>query len=292
MGDIGHFFNILLVYPITNALVAIYLALLNLHVPGALGFAIILLTIFIRFVIYPFTHAQLKTSHKMQKLTPHLNHVKEKHKGDAARIQQETMKLYKEHGVNPVAGCLPVLLQLPIIWGLYTVLQHIVSLKPAAVVKYVNSIVYSPALRLSQPWDINFMSISLAKSPSELMPTVGPVILLVPILTGVFQFIQSKMMFTTPPKPVLKKGQKPEPKKDDFATAFQSQSLYIFPAMIGFFSFTLPFGLSLYWNTFTIFGILQQYRLSGWGGMAELVHKIKPPKQEVLPAKVAKSKKK
>lgn len=292
MGDVGHFFNILLVYPITNALVAIYLALYTLHVPGAFGFAIILLTIFIRFVIYPFTHAQLKTSKKMQTLTPHLNHVKEKHKGDAARIQQETMKLYKEHGVNPAAGCLPVLIQLPIIWGLYTVLQHTVSLKSAVVVKYINNIVYSDSLKLSQPWDIHFLGVSLALSPQQLLGTTGPVILLVPILTGVFQFIQSKMMFTTPPKPVLKKGQKPEPKKDDFATAFQSQSLYIFPAMIGFFSFTLPFGLSLYWNTFTIFGILQQYRLSGWGGMAELVNKIKPPKQEVLPAKVAKSKKK
>lgn len=293
--DIGHIFNILLVYPITNALVAIYSALYNLHVPGALGFAIILLTILIRFIIYPFTHAQLKTSKKMQTLTPHLNHVKEKHKGDSARIQQETMKLYKEHGVNPAAGCLPVLIQLPIIWGLYSVLQKIVGLKSQVVVHEINSIVYFNALKLTQPWDTHFLGVSLAISPQQMLssaPATWP-ILLVPILTGVFQFIQSKMMFTTPPKPVLKKGQKAEPKKDDFATAFQSQSLYIFPAMIGFFSFTLPFGLSLYWNTFTIFGILQQYRLSGWGGMADLVKKINPSKQQVaLPAKVAKSKKK
>ncbi len=278
----GNIFDTLLVYPITNILVAIYLVLLHFHIPGALGFAIILLTIVIRFVIYPFTHAQLKTSKKMQALTPHLHHVKEKHKGDAARIQQETMKLYKDHGVNPAAGCLPVLIQLPIIWALYTVLQKIVGLKPDQVVKEINSIVYSDALRLSRPWDINFLGISLAKSPSELMGTVGPVVLLIPILTGVFQFIQSKMMFTTPPKPILKKGQKEEPKKDDFATAFQSQSLYIFPAMIGFFSYTLPFGLSLYWNTFTIFGILQQYRLSGWGGMAELINKYYPQKETAI----------
>lgn len=290
--DIGHIFNILLVYPITNALVVIYSALYNLHVPGALGFAIILLTILIRFIIYPFTHAQLKTSKKMQTLTPHLTHVKEKHKGDAARIQQETMKLYKEHGVNPAAGCLPVIIQLPIIWGLYSVLQKIVKIQPSAVVHEINSILYFNALKLTQPWDTHFLGVSLALSPQHLLATTGPVILLAPILTAVFQFIQSKMMFTAPPKPELKKGQKEEPKKDDFASAFQSQSMYIFPVMIGFFSFTLPFGLSLYWNTFTIFGILQQYRLGGWGGMADLVHKIKPPKQVALPVKVAKAKKK
>ena len=65
---------------------------------------------------------------------------------------------------------------------------------------------------------------------------------------------------------LVKAGEK---KKDDFATVFQSQSLYIFPVMIGFFSYTFPLGLSLYWNTFTIFGIIQQYLISGWGGLSD-----------------------
>jgi YidC/Oxa1 family membrane protein insertase len=64
-------------------------------------------------------------------------------------------------------------------------------------------------------------------------------------------------------------------KEDDFATAFQAQSLYIFPVMIGFFSWSLPIGLSFYWNTFTIFGIIQQYLISGPGAMADWLQKLK-----------------
>jgi YidC/Oxa1 family membrane protein insertase len=98
----------------------------------------------------------------MQTVTPHLTKLKEKHKKDAARLQKETMALYKEHGINPVAGCLPVLLQLPIIWGLYSVLQHIVALKPEAVVGTVNKIAYSPALHLVKPWDNHFFGLPLS----------------------------------------------------------------------------------------------------------------------------------
>ena len=101
------------------------------------------------------------------------------------------------------------------------------------------------------------------------MNTLGPIILLVPLLTGLFQFIQSKMMMSA--TPVKKDDVK---KKDDFATAFQSQSLYIFPVMIGFLSYTFPIGLSLYWNTFTIFGIIQQYKISGLGGLEIWMQKV------------------
>src|SRR5258706_9402035 len=113
--------------PILYVLIAIYQLLLFLHVPFTLGFSIIVLTIIVRLILWPLTGSQLKTSHKMQKIAPHINRLKEKHKGDAKTLQAETMKLYKEHGVNPLAGCLPVLIQLPIIWGLYGLLNDIVN---------------------------------------------------------------------------------------------------------------------------------------------------------------------
>ena len=69
-------------------------------------------------------------------------------------------------------------------------------------------------------------------------------------------------------------GKNEDKKKEDFASAFQTQSLYIFPVMIGFFSYNFPVGLSLYWNTFTIFGIIQQYKVSGLGGLKGWVKKI------------------
>ncbi len=270
-------FNLLLVNPIINILVVIYQGLVALHVPYALGFSIILLTVVIRAILYPLIHSQLKTSKKMQEITPHLNRLKEQHKNDATKLQAETMKLYQEHGVNPVAGCLPLLIQLPLIWGLYGVLQQVVKTDPTSVLQYVNHALYVPSMRLSHMWDTSFFGLSLGNTPSHLLPHVGFGILLIPVLTGVFQLVQSKMMFSTPEQTNLpaKQGQK---KEDDFASAFQTQSMYIFPLMIAFFSWTLPVGLSLYWNTFTIFGILQQYQISGFGGLSEWINKVRPNK--------------
>jgi YidC/Oxa1 family membrane protein insertase len=265
-------FHILLYVPMINLLVGLYHVLNFIHLPYSLGFAIIVLTVLIRLVLYPLTNAQLRASKKMQELTPHLNRLKEKHKNDAKTLQAETMKLYKEFGVNPAAGCLPVLIQMPLIIALYQSLYQIV--KPgAANLAQINHMLYSNSLKLTKPWDITFFGLPLAQNPSHLLTTIGPLVLLIPIATGLFQFIQTKMMFN--PQAQNKDGdKKDEKKKEDFATAFQSQSLYIFPVMIAFFSWGFPIGLSLYWNTFTIFGIIQQYRISGLGGLKEWTDKI------------------
>lgn len=284
-------FNVILIWPILNILVAIYQGLTALHIPYALGFAIIVLTVIIKLILYPLTSSQLKASKKMQNVAPHVAKLKEKHKGDAKMLQAETMRLYKEHGINPVAGCLPVLVQLPIIWSLYAVLQRAVGVsKQGITLADLNKIIYFPGLKLHHLWDQHFFGIPLGQSPSHLLPTLGFLILLFPVATAVFQFLQSKMMFApaasiseqTPAK--NKKGKpssakatagKEKPKKeDDFASAMQTQSMYVFPLMIGFFSYNFPIGLSLYWNTFTIFGIIQQYRIAGWGGLAPWIEKI------------------
>lgn len=262
--NMGHFFDLIFVNPIINVLVLLYQIFFAVHIPYALGFSIIGLTILIRLILYPLISSQLRASLKIQKVAPHISLLKEKHKGDAKRLQAETMKLYKEHGVNPAAGCLPVLIQMPIIWALYSVLQKIVTLNSHSVVSEVNKIVYFDFLKLSNSWDSSFFGLPLGLSPSHLLSKIGPLVFLVPLLTGLFQFVLSKMMIHPPSQTVLTK----EKKKEDFASTFQSQSLYIFPLMIGFFSYGFPIGLSLYWNTFTIFGIVQQYKILGPGGLA------------------------
>lgn len=259
-------FAFLFIHPITNVLVALYKLLTLINAPFALGFSIILLTIFIRLILYPFISSQIKASYKMQRINPHLASLKEKHKGDKKRLQEETMKLYKEHGINPAAGCLPMIIQLPIIWSLYNVLTQIVSFNSINVInEKINNVLYFPFLRIDRVWDTSFFGLSLSNTPAKLFST-HPAIILVPFLTGFFQFLLSKMMM-----PEVQN----KPKKDDFQSAFQTQSLYIFPLMIGFFSFSLPIGLSLYWNTFTIFGILQQYLLVGTGGLKPYIEKLK-----------------
>lgn len=242
--------NLILLYP----LVVIYKALVFLNFPHPLGISIVLLTVLIRFILYPLINSQLKASRKMQELNPKISEIKERYKGNSTMISQETMRIYKENGVNPAAGCVPILLQLPIIWVLYSVLQNIVK-DPAAVTQEINKLVSFDFLKLTSPIDQSFFFFPLEKTPGDLLPSMGLMALSIPIVTAILQYVQSKMMFP-PPKPGAVK-------KDDFATAFATQSTYIFPIMIGVFSYTFPFGLSLYWNTFTLFGIIQQYRLTG-----------------------------
>ena len=177
LSAIGNGFHFILFVPMINLLVALYHIFNYIHLPYALGFAIIALTVLIRLVLYPLTNAQLRASKKMQELTPHLNRLKEKHKNDAKTLQAETMKLYKEFGVNPAAGCLPVIIQLPLIWALYQALYQIV--KPgAANLAQINHMLYNNSLKLTSSWDVTFFTLPLAQSPSNLYKTL-PIIIFV-----------------------------------------------------------------------------------------------------------------
>lgn len=262
------FFNILFIYPLTNLLVAFYKVFIFINVPFALGFSIIALTVFIKILLYPFMSQQIKSSTKMQKISPLISQVREKFKNDKVKQQEEMMKIYKEHNINPASGCLPLLIQFPILIGLYQVLTKIVEANSLQAIEKINKILYFPALHIDKPWDATFFGISLATSPSKLFSTV-PLIILIPVLTAILQFLLSKMMI-----PESEKGKETK-KKDDFQSAMQTQTMYIFPVMIGYFSFSLPFGLSLYWNTFTLFGILQQYLLAGSGSLGPLVARFR-----------------
>lgn len=249
-------FNLLLIHPIVNILVAIYHLLATLGLPYAFGFSIIVMTVVIRLLIYPLTASQLRASHKMQKVSPHVAKLKEKHKGDARALQQATMDLYKEHGVNPASGCLLAIVQLPILLALYNVFQNLISKKPEDLVSYINNIVYSPALKLQHAWDMHFFGLPLHDTPEKLFKTLGVAILLIPVITAILQFFQSKMMFAaqTAQQPTTEKST-----EADFAKAMQTQSLYFLPLMLAFASWKFALGLSLYWNTFAIFGMIQQY---------------------------------
>src|SRR6266571_1394253 len=150
-------FNIILVNPLINLLVAFYQGLLWLHVPFALGFAIILLTVIIRAAIAPLFASQQRMTKKMQMLAPHLSKIKEKHKGDMKKQQEATMALYKEHNLNPAAGCLPGIVQLVIlVFGLYPALLKVINTNPKETVHIINSIVYFPSLKLTSAWDTSF----------------------------------------------------------------------------------------------------------------------------------------
>ena len=201
----------------------------------------------------------------MGKLKPELDKLNEIYKNDKQRLHQEQLKLYQQAGINPAAGCLPLLLQMPILIALYNLFFQILSNgNMAKVVTEVNKAVYFPFLKI-QSFDLSFFFLNLSSKPSEWQKS-GWWLLLVPVITAVLQYWQTKLMVpqTKTVKPaIVKREDGKEVKKDeDMGQAMQKQMSIMMPLMIGFFAYSFPLGLSLYWNTFTLFGIIQQKRIA------------------------------
>lgn len=259
-------FDTFFIIPILNILMGFYVLLTSVHFPFPLGFSLILLTVVIRLVLNPLTATQIKSSQKLAKLKPELDNLSRIYKDDKTRLHQEQLKLYSQAGINPAAGCLPLLLQMPILIALYNLFFRILSSGDMTkVVSEVNKVVYYPFLRIKS-FDLDFFGMNLSSKPSE-WQKFGWFLLLVPVITAVLQYIQTRMMtkqtaaLTVAP---IKSEQNDKDKKkpeEDMGQAMQKQMAVMMPLMIGFFAYSFPLGLSLYWNTFTIFGIIQQYKI-------------------------------
>jgi len=275
MSQIGYIFNLVFMGPIINLLVLIFQGLTSLHIPGALGFSIMILTILIRVLVWPFMASQIKATRKMADLKPHLDQLKVKHKGDKQGLATAQMALYKEHGVNPAGGCLPAVIQIPIFIALY---QSIIRILPGSStnVNQINSLLYFPQFKLPQALDPNFLGLNLGIKPSE-FGTHGVFLLLIPLVTASLTFVQSKMAMPKVVKPYPSDSPKEKKEKEGMEESMgqvQSQMVYMMPVMIGYFAFNFPIGLAIYWNTYTILGIIQQYTISGWGGLEGLWKKL------------------
>ncbi len=257
-----NFFNSLFVFPILNLLVVLYKGFLFIKVPGAFGLAIIGLTVLVRLVLHPFFKQQLETAKKMQDIKPHLDRLSIQHKKDPKMLQQEQLKLYQQAGINPASGCLFMIIQIPIFLALYNTLSLLLlNGGGAKVITAINKVVYSPALQIQaiDPW---FFGFNLALSPAKAGQWFY---FIIPVVTGILQYLQVQVtMPQAAPEPKKEieasKDQKKDDKKNDggdFQKAMNTQMKYIFPFMIGYFSYTLPIGLSLYWNIFSLFSIMQ-----------------------------------
>ncbi len=269
----SNLWNQILVWPIINLLIAFYKAFEFLRIPGSLGWAVIGLTIAIRLLLYPLTRAQLVSAKKIAALKPHMDVIQSKHKGDKKGLQEAQLALYKEHGVNPAAGCLPLLLQLPVLIALYNVFYQVLGNGDLAkVVTEINQVVYHQALKLTT-LDFSFFGINLGLKPSE-WQSQGGWLLAIPIVTGLLQWWQTKLMLPqgsgakvqspNTKQTVNSKSEntKEEKKPEDTAAEVQKQMAIISPIMFGYFAFQFPVGLALYWNVFGLFGIMQQLRVN------------------------------
>lgn len=260
MFNPNSWFQAFFLIPILNILVALYKLLEFLRIPGSLGFALVLLTVLIRILLHPLTAQQLKSAHKMGKLKPELDLLSEKYKNDKQTLHQEQLKLYREKGINPAGGCLPLLIQMPILIALYNLFFQLLNTQDLPkVVEEINKVVYLPILKIATI-DLSFLGINLAIKPSD-WPRLGWWLLIIPVLTAVLQYLQTKLMLPPVAKITQDKSIQKAKKDDDMAQTMQKQMGIMMPVMIGYFAYSFPLGLSLYWNANTVFGIIQQYYL-------------------------------
>lgn len=256
-------FDLLLIYPTINILLGFYKLFLTIKFPFAFGFSIVGLTVFIRLLLHPFFHKQTHMTKKMEALKPHLDALSHKHKDDKKKLQEEQLKLYKEHGINPASGCLYALLQMPIIIALYNVLSmFLTNGNIATIATKVNKIVYFDFLKITGTIDPWFFGFNLGVTPAQ-WSKFGWWYLLIPFVTGALQYLQAASISRKKENQtaVVKKDDKKDGKKndsEDMQKVMSTQMKIMFPLMIGWFSYSLPVGLSLYWNIFSIFTLIQQ----------------------------------
>lgn len=256
-----NYWNILFINPIINLLVAFYKLFEWLHIPGALGFAVIALTVVIRLILYPLMAAQMKSAKKMSDLKPHLDVLTTKHKDDKKALQQAQLDLYKQHGVNPAAGCLPLLIQMPVLIALYNVFYQVLQNgNLEKMLSDLNQVLYVPAWKLTT-LDLSFFGTNLGVKPSE-WQTHGWWLLAIPVITAGLQWWQSKLMMPPHTTHMTNKTDKTNEKPQDTAADMQKQMAMITPIMFGMFAYQFPLGLALYWNVFGLFGIMQQLKIN------------------------------
>lgn len=255
------FYNTVFAHPIVN-LLALYHYLFGLiGISGTLGFSIIALTITIRLLLHPFFKQQMDSAKKMQDIKPHIDNLSKKHKGDTKKIQEEQMRIYQEAGINPASGCLFMMIQIPVFIALYQTLQQFLVADTSKIIVSLNKTLYFPFLHFKN-LDAWFFGLNLAMTPNKMQSVFK---YLIPLITGVLQYFQtvSTTAGMAASNAVLseKSKDKDEKKKDsssdDFQKAMNTQMKYVFPFMIGWFSLSMPVGLALYWNIFSIFSIIQ-----------------------------------
>jgi len=235
--------NEILYRPLFNALIFLY----NTVALHDLGIAIVFLTIIIRVILWSSQAKALRSQRDLQKLQPELEKIKTKYK-DKQKQTQETLAFYKKHKVSPFSSCLPTLIQLPIIIALYQVFRN--SLNAASL-----SALYP---FISRPESVNSISLGIINlsQPNKIV---------LPIITGALQFVQSWMLMKR--IPAMKAGGQ----KLDAASAVSRQMMYIFPLMTVFIAMSLPAALPIYWIVTTLFAIIQQWYImrddkSGYDG--------------------------
>ena len=242
------------------------------------GFAIILFTVITKILLFPLNLKQQKSSAQLQKIKPQLDEIQKKYANNREKMSEETMKLYQEYGINPAGGCLPLLIQLPIIFALYKVierpytyilgwgagkfqdLEKFVGRAMASEreeITFVNKAIEKGA-EVAETINFDFFGLSMASAPNQ--HGLSPM-LIIPAVAAILTFVQSKCMYAGLPKEEKKQkanGRPPRPGDKNQSSAEQSMGAmtYFMPVMTLFFTYSLPAGIGLYWITGSVVQII------------------------------------
>ena len=224
--------------------------------------AIVVLTVIIRFLTYPLLAKQQESSRKMQQIQPQLKKLQEKYKNDKEKMSQAQMKLYRENKVNPVGGCFPMVIQFPILIGLYQAIFYALAATPFQLVDLSERLLIpglDSLIPLQRMWTpIPQLVAVLPVLDLTLAPTENPhYSLLLPLLVLVTTWAQQKLtMMTTKQKSDKDDDDEDEKPRGGQAQMMQSMTT-IMPIMFGFFSLSFSVGLSIYFVTSNLIGIVQ-----------------------------------
>ena len=225
----GYFWFSFLSEPFANFL---YVIMTMFHwMTSSWGFSIILLTVVLRIILYPLNNASIKSTIRMQAIAPELALIQKKYKNEPQKQQQEILKLYQKYGFNPFGGCLPVLIQLPFLIGMYDLLNSSFELRGVPFIPH---------------WIDNLTSPDVLFSWNYSLPFIGSDFHLLPILLAVVMYVQQNYFGATTP---LEDTQKTQQKTIG--------NLMVFLFALLFYHF--PSGLNIYWLSSMLLGILQQW---------------------------------
>ncbi|MEE2882018.1 MAG: YidC/Oxa1 family membrane protein insertase [Chloroflexota bacterium] len=235
-----------------NTLLVFYVLFFN-----QMGIAIIVFTLLIRLITLPLTLKQIRQMRAMTTLQPKMKEIQERYSGDRARISQETMKMYKDAGVSPL-GCVgPLIIQLPILIGLFRVLIQVLPTNPDDLVGVADRLyawVTFVPIHQAAPLNDNFLWLNLAEP--------DPTNIVLPVLVAASTWVQQKMTMT--------------PSIDPRQQSTQNMMLWMMPIFLGVFSLGWPSGLPLYWIVSNAVGIGIQYFITGFGPLFPLFPKPEP----------------
>lgn len=227
--------NSLVYEPLYNVLVFLIGIL-----PGAsVGGAIIILTIVVKLALYPLTGKSINAQRAMKELEPELKRIREEYKDDRQKQSKKTMELYQARGVSPFSGCLPILIQMPIIIGLYWVFW-----KGLAVVNV--ELLYG-FVKAPESLDMHFLFFDLASKSIVLA-----------VFAAISQYVQTNISLGKQASTASISGAGKATFQEDLAKSMQIQMRYILPVMIGFFAYATSGAVALYWTTSNILSIAQE----------------------------------